>query len=127
MKRRVVKYGCHNSGTYLYLSSITPKSLTKSTGLRDLPMNETDRSVGSLLTCCLVPITMNLVFSGLIKRWFSQHQLATLNRSCSRFVIAVSISRIGKERKTFESSTYDSRLESRGIEGTPPVRARRLG
>ena len=51
-------------------------------------MNETDRSVDSLLTCCLVPITMNLVFSGLIKRWFSQHQLATLNRSCSRFVIA---------------------------------------
>ena len=80
-------------------------------------MNETDRSVGSLLTCCLVPITMNLVLPGLIKRWFSQHQLATLNRSCSRFVIAASILRIGKERRTFESSTYDSRLESRGMEG----------
>ena len=36
-----------------------------------------------------VPITRNLVLSGLISKWFSQHQLATLWRSASSFMVAV--------------------------------------
>ncbi len=107
-----------------------------------LPRNESDIGEGIFFNNWGVPIRRNLVFSGFISSWFVKHHFATRERSSSSFVLAVVVSLMGKDRKTFESSAYDSRellhgdsgrsfkyiLKSKGESiapcGTPGVRLR---
>ena len=92
-----------------YESTMTPRSFAEVTGINVLPRNERDMYAGILCISCRVPITRNLVLSGLISKWFSQHQLATLLRSASSFVVVVPSSLMEKDWNTLVSSTYNSR------------------
>jgi hypothetical protein len=88
-----------------WLSRVTPKSLADLTGLMTSSRKVSDISLGSLCNNCRVPIRINLVFEGLDCSWFVEHQLATLTRSSSRFMVAWSRSLMRKDNRTFESST----------------------
>ena len=86
-------------------SRVTPKSFADATGSKYLPRKDTTGEEENLFLSCLVAMSINMVLSGFINGWFSQHQAATRSRSCFRFAIAVSTSGKEKERKTLESST----------------------
>ena len=98
-------------------SRVTSKSFADAIGSKDLSRKDTTGEEENLLLSCLVAMSINLVLSGFINSWFSQHQAATRSRSCSRFAIAVSTSGKEKDRKTLESSTYDSRPHTWGVQG----------
>ena len=98
-------------------SKVIPKSFADATGSKEFPRKGTTGGEGNLFLDCLVPMSINLVLSGFINSWFSQNQAATRSRSCSRFAITVSTSDKEKDRKTLESSTYDSRLHTWGAQG----------
>ena len=98
-------------------SRITPRSFALNTGLISLPRNERVIDEGSFFNSWGVPIRRNLVFSGLISNSLVEHHLATRRRSSSRFALAEMVSLMEKDRKTLESSTYDSREVLRGDSG----------
>ena len=78
-----------------WVSRVTPKSLADVTGLMTSPRKVSDISLGSLYNNCRVPIRINC-------SWFVEHQLATLARSSSRFMVAWSWSLMRKDNRTFD-------------------------
>ena len=89
-------------------SRTTPRSFALNTGIISLPSSMTLSFLGSLFNNWGVPIRRNLVFSGLISNSLAEHHLATRQRSSSRFALVKMVSLMEKDRKTLESSTYDS-------------------
>ena len=76
-----------------------PRSLAEVKGVNDLSRNDTVGQVSCLPMSCLVPRSIKFVLSGLINRWFSQHQV----------VNAMLVLASRNDRNRLESSTYDSR------------------
>ena len=86
-------------------SRVTSKSFADAIGSKDLSRKDTTGEEENLLLSCLVAMSINLVLSGFINSWFSQHQAVTRSGSCSRFAIAVSTPGKEKDRKTLEFKT----------------------
>ena len=76
-----------------------PRSLAEVKGVKVLPRNNTIELVSCQPMSCSVPRSINFVLSGLINRWFSEHQV----------VNAMLVLPSGNDRNSLELSTYDSR------------------
>ena len=74
-----------------------------------LPRNDTVGLVSCLPMSCLVPRSINFFLSGLINKWISQHQVATLGRSSSSFLNELLVLASGNERNSLETSMHYSR------------------
>ena len=105
----IIKSGCE--------SNITPRSLAEVKGVNVMPRNDTVGLVSCLPMRCLVPRSIKFFLSGLINRWFSQHQVVTLSKSSSSFLNELLVLASGNDRNGLESSTYNSRQHSCGALG----------
>ena len=109
-------------------SKVTPRSFAYGTGRRGFFKNGSGMSIASVFNNWRVPTSKNFVFSGLINNSFSQHLVATLLRSVSRWCFVSTASSIRNHSKIFESSTKESKLETCTIEGRSLVyREKRIG
>jgi hypothetical protein len=84
---------------------VTPKSLAEIVGLKVSPRRDSDISTGNLRRSCLVPMSINFgVFWIVLATPFRYSRKIVLKRK----YIALSTSCIINERRSLESSTYDS-------------------
>ena len=86
---------------------MTPKSLAEIVGLKVSPRRDSDISTGNLRRSCLVPMSINFgVFSIVLATPFRYSRKIVLKRKY--IALQLSTSCIINERRSLESSTYDS-------------------